>query len=313
MELDLGGLIPAVVTPMHQDGRVDDEAVRLYARWLLGFEGLKAVAVNMDTGEGAQLFTHERRRVLAIWLEEAKGRVPVLVGVGGHTDLACDIARDAMHAGVDGQVIFPHPVFAGEPFSSDVVYDYNAAIAEATELPTVVFQLQPALGGVIFDRETLLRLASIPNVVAIKEASFDAVRFVETVRVLQEAPRQIQMLTGNDNFILESFILGADGALIGFGTLAVAEQIEMIRLVKSGNVDQARAIYDNVVQPLVSGIFAPPVRDYRARTKAALAELGVIDCANVRRPLLDLSDEERRRVQEAVRRAKAASPFEVRA
>src|SRR6185295_3694170 len=233
MELDLGGLIPAVVTPMHQDGRVDDEAVRLYARWLLGFEGLKAVAVNMDTGEGAQLFTHERRRVLAIWLEEAKGRVPVLVGVGGHTDLACDIARDAMHAGVDGQVIFPHSVFAGEPYSSDVVVEYNAAIAEATGLPTVVFQLQPSLGGVLFDRETLLRLAAIPNVVAIKEASFDAVRFVETVRLLKDAPRQIQILTGNDNFILESFILGADGALIGFGTLAVAEQIEMIRLVKS--------------------------------------------------------------------------------
>ena len=115
MELDLAGLIPAVVTPMHKDGRVDDEALRLYARWLLGFEGLKAVAVNMDTGEGAQLFTHERRRTLAIWLEEAKGRVPVLVGVGGHTDLACDIARDAMHAGVDGQVIFPHPFSRASP------------------------------------------------------------------------------------------------------------------------------------------------------------------------------------------------------
>ena len=165
----------------------------------------------------------------------------------------------------------------------------------------------------IFDRETLLRLASIPNVVAIKEASFDAVRFVETVRVLQDAPRRIQILTGNDNFILESFILGADGALIGFGTLAVAEQIEMIRLVKSGKLDEARAIYDNVVQPLVSTIFAPPVRDYRARTKEALAELGVIECASVRRPLLDLSDAERQRVREAVRRAKTASPVGARA
>jgi 4-hydroxy-tetrahydrodipicolinate synthase len=313
MELDLAGLIPAVVTPMHKDGRVDHESLRLYARWLLGFDGLKAVAVNMDTGEGAQLFTHERRGTLAIWLEEAKGRVPVLVGVGGHTDLACDIARDAMHAGVDGQVIFPHSVFAGEPFSSDVVYEYNAAIAEATSLPTVVFQLQPSLGGVLFDRETLLRLASIPNVVAIKEASFDAVRFVETVRVLQDAPRRIQVLTGNDNFILESFLLGADGALIGFGTLAVAEQIEMIRLLKSGRLDEARTIYDDVVQPLVSTIFSPPVRDYRARTKEALAELGVIECASVRRPLLDLSDAERRRVREAVRRARTASPLGVRA
>ncbi|MEO8456962.1 MAG: dihydrodipicolinate synthase family protein [Chloroflexota bacterium] len=302
-DLDLAGLIPAVVTPMHKDGRIDDEALRLYARWLLAFDGLMAVAVNMDTGEGAQLFPHERRRVLDVWLEEAAGRVPILVGVGGHTDLACDIARDAMHAGVNGQVIFPHPVFAGEPESPDVIYEYNAAIAEATGLPTVVFQLQPSLGGVLFSSETLLRLASIPNVVAIKEASFDAVRFVETVRILNEAPRRIQILTGNDNFILESFLLGADGALIGFGTLAVAEQIEMIRLVKDGKLAEARAIYDATVQPLVSTIFAPPVRDYRARTKAALAELGVIENATVRRPLLDLSDAERAKVGDAVRRA----------
>ena len=210
----------------------------------------------------------------------------MLVGVGGHTDLACDMARDAMHAGVSGVVVFPHPVFVGEPQSPEVIYEHNAAIAEATGLPTVVFQLQPSLGGVLFSRETLLRLASIPNVVAIKEASFDAVRFVETVRILQDAPRRIQVLTGNDNFILESFILGADGALIGFGTLAVAEQIEMIRRYQAGDLDGAQRIYDDVVQPLVSTIFAPPVRDYRARTKEALCELGVIHSSVVRRPLL---------------------------
>jgi 4-hydroxy-tetrahydrodipicolinate synthase len=307
VELDLAGLIPAVVTPMHGDGRVDDEGVRLYARWLLGFQGLKAVAVNMDTGEGPQLFAHEQRRVLEIWLSEAAGRVPVLVGVGGHTDLACDMARDAMHAGVSGVVVFPHPVFAGEPQSPDVIYEHNAAIAEATGLPTVVFQLQPSLGGVLFSRETLLRLASIPNVVAIKEASFDAVRFVETVRLLAEAPRRIQILTGNDNFILESFILGADGALIGFGTLAVAEQIEMIRRYQAGDLPGARRIFDDVVQPLVSAVFAPPVRNYRARTKEALRELGVLQSSVVRRPLLPLDDAEKVGVREAVRSANLAT------
>jgi 4-hydroxy-tetrahydrodipicolinate synthase len=307
LELDLAGLIPAVATPMHADGRVDDESVRNYARWLLGFDGLKAVAVNMDTGEGPSLFAHEQRRVLQIWLEESAGRVPVLVGVGGHTDLACDMARDAMHAGVSGVVVFPHPVFVGEPQDSEIIYAHNAAIAESTGLPTVVFQLQPTLGGVLFSRETLLKLASIPNVVAIKEASFDAVRFVDTVRTLQDAPRRIQILTGNDNFILESFMLGADGALIGFGTLAVAEQIEMIRRHQEGDAAGARRIYDQVVQPYVSAIFAQPVRNYRARTKEALCELGVLQSNAVRRPLMELGEEERQRVREAVRTATAAA------
>jgi 4-hydroxy-tetrahydrodipicolinate synthase len=188
-----------------------------------------------------------------------------------------------------------------------MIYAHNAAIAESTGLPTIVFQLQPTLGGVLFSRETLLKLASIPNVVAIKEASFDAVRFVDTVRTLQDAPKRLQILTGNDNFVLESFMLGADGALIGFGTLAVAEQIEMIRRHREGDLAGARRIYDEVVQPYVSAIFAAPVRNYRARTKEALCELGVLQSNAVRRPLVEPDEDERQRVREAVRNATAAA------
>jgi len=172
----------------------------------------------------------------------------------------------------------------------------------------VLFQLQPALGGVLYSPDALLKLASIPTVVAIKEASFDAVRFVETVRALAEAPRRIQILTGNDNFILESFVLGADGALIGFGTVAIAEQLEMLSRLHAGDLGGARQIYERVVQPLVSVLFAPPVRNYRARLKEALVEAGVLEASHMRPPLPPLDDEERRRVREAVRRARLAVP-----
>jgi 4-hydroxy-tetrahydrodipicolinate synthase len=308
MQLDLAGLVPAVVTPMHSDGRVDDESLREYARWLLAFDGLKGVAVNMDTGEGPALLREERRHILDVWVAESNGRVPILAGIGApNTDVACDLAQDARDAGASGLVVFPHPVFVGEPLPAEVPYEYHSAVADASRLPIVIFQLQPALAGVLFSRETLLKLASIPNVIAIKEASFDAVRFVETVRILQGAPKRIQVLTGNDNFILESFLLGADGALIGFGTLAVAEQIEMINRYRDGDLTGARRIFDDVVQPLVSTIFAPPVRDYRARTKEALCELGVLHSSAMRRPLLELDDAETRRVREAVRNATHAA------
>lgn len=308
-DLDLAGLIPAVVTPMHEGGEVDEESLRLYIRWLLGYDGLKGVAVNMDTGEGPQLLPHERRRILDIWVAEFASRVPVFAGIGApNTAAAIDMARDAESAGVGGLVIFPHPVFVGDPLPWQVPYEYHRAIADAVPLPMVVFQLQPSLGGVLFSREALLKLASIPNVVAIKEASFDAVRFVETIRVLHDAPKRIQILTGNDNFILESFILGSEGALIGFGTLAVAEQIEMIRLHRDGDLPAAQRIYDDIVQPLVTTVFAPPVRDYRVRTKEALVELGVLEAAHVRPPLLPLTDTERSYVREATRNARLAMP-----
>jgi 4-hydroxy-tetrahydrodipicolinate synthase len=189
-----------------------------------------------------------------------------------------------------------------------VPYEYHRAIAEACGLPMVLFQLQPALAGVIFSRDALLKLVSISNVIAIKEASFDAVRFVETVRLLSEAPRRIQVLTGNDNFILESFLLGADGALIGFGTLAIAEQLEMLTMLHAGDMQGAREVYSEVIQPLVSAIFAPPVRNYRARVKEALVALDVLDGAHVRPPLLPLDPEERRAVHEAVAHARIKAP-----
>jgi 4-hydroxy-tetrahydrodipicolinate synthase len=309
MRLDLAGLIPATVTPMRDGGEIDEPALRRYIHWLLAFDGLKALAVNMDTGEGPQLLREERRRVLEVYAEETAGRLPVLAGIGApNTAVAVDLARDAQRAGASGLVVFPHPAFVGDPLPARVPFEYHCAIAEAVPLPMVLFQLQPALSGVLFSREALLQLISIPNVVAIKEASFDAVRFVETVRVVDEAPRRIQVLTGNDNFILESFVLGADGALIGFGTIAIAEQLDMLRRLRSGDQAGARELYDRKIQPLVSATFAPPVRDYRVRIKEALVELGVLDRADVRPPLLPLDGAERARIREAARNAALKMP-----
>jgi 4-hydroxy-tetrahydrodipicolinate synthase len=308
-ELDLRGLVPATVLPLTNGREVDEAALRGYIRWLLGFDGLKALAANMDTGEGPHLSRDEKRRVLEIYVEEVAGRLPVLAGVGGpFTAAAVELARDAERAGASGIVVFPIPAFAGEPLPAEVPYEYHRAIAAAVDLPMVLFQLQPALAGVIFSRETLLRLIDIPNVVAIKEASFDAVRFVETRRILDEAPRRIQFLTGNDSFIYESFVLGADGALIGFGTVAIAEQVEMIRAVAAGDTARASEIDERVVRPLSAALFASPVRDYRARVKEALRLQGVIPSATMRPPLLDLDDASRADVARALAAVRLATP-----
>jgi 4-hydroxy-tetrahydrodipicolinate synthase len=288
-DLDLRGLIPATVLPLTSNGGIDETALREYIRWLLSFDGLAALAVNMDTGEGPHLSRDERRTVLRVYSEEVAGRLPLLAGISArYTAEAVELARDAQSAGAQGLVVFPIPAFVGEALPPELPYAYHRAIADAVPLPMVLFQLQPALAGVLFSRETLLRLIEIPTVVAIKEASFDAVRFVETHRILDEAPRRIQLLTGNDNFIFGSFVFGAEGALIGFGTIAIAEQIEMLRLLRAGDVATAARINDAVVRPLADALFAPPVRNYRARLKEALRQMGVLPIAHMRPPLLDL-------------------------
>jgi 4-hydroxy-tetrahydrodipicolinate synthase len=311
--LDLDGLIPATVTPLTDEFAPDLPALRSYIRWLLGFEGLKALAVNMDTGEGPHLSREERRQVLDVYVEEVRGRLPLLAGVAArYTAEAVDLARDATAAGASGLVVFPIPAFAGEALPPDVPYEYHVAIARATGLPMVLFQLQPALGGIIFEPDTLRKLLEIDEVVAIKEASFVRATFEEMVGLLAGAPRRVALLTGNDNFILESFLSGADGALIGFGTIAIAEQIAMIARAKADNEAGARSIDEAVVGPLAQALFATPVRNYRARVKEALHQLGVLPSAVVRPPLLPLDDAERRAVANALSRLELAAPVATR-
>src|SRR5207244_1052127 len=93
---------------------------------------------------------------------------------------------------------------------------------------------------------------------------------------------------------------GAEGALIGFGTIAVAEQIEVLRVLAAGDIAGASGINDAVVRPLAGALFAPPVRNYRARLKEALRQLGVIPNAHVRPPLLGLNAEENDNVAKAL-------------
>ena len=143
-----------------------------------------------------------------------------------------------------------------------------------------------------FEPDTLRAMASVDGVIAIKEASFDARRFVDTANLIADLPRPITLLTGNDNFILESFMLGATGALIGFGAVMTREQVEMIEAWQAGRIDEARALGGRV-QRLADVVFAKPVGDYRVRLKECLRILGVLEAAHVRRPLLPLDDDER--------------------
>ena len=147
--------------------------------------------------------------------------------------------------------------------------------------------------------ETLLRLSTIENVAAIKEASFDALKFVRTVAALNAGPRPITILTGNDNFICESFILGAQGALIGFGTVATALQVEAYHAAMEKDFTKTLEIARKI-QPLVDATFGPPVRNYRARLKEVLVLQGIIEQATVRPPLMPVPEAEREAIRQAL-------------
>jgi 4-hydroxy-tetrahydrodipicolinate synthase len=299
---DLRGLISAIVTPMREDFSIDETSLRRYVRWLTD-QGILGLAVNVDTGEGPHLSADERVRVLEAVADEVGDRVVVVAGLSAsYTEQAERLAADAARAGARALLVFPIGAYQGEPLDPEIPVRYHRAIHEASGLPLVAFQLQPALGGVNLTPETLERLMTLEGVVAIKEASFDAKRFVETVRAVSAVAPDAVVLNGNDNFLLEAYLLGAEGALLGFGTLASAEQVAMLAAVRAGDLAAAKELASRL-QPLSDAIFAPPVRDYRARTKYALVALGVLDHAVVRPPLLPLAPDAVADVERALKEA----------
>jgi 4-hydroxy-tetrahydrodipicolinate synthase len=289
MALNLDGLIPATVLPMTADGAIDEPALRWYIGWVVE-QGPVALAINVDTGEGPHLTHDEKIRVLRIVREVTD--IPIVAGLAGpSTDAAVRQATDFQGAGADALLSFPIPAYLSEPLDVRVPVNYLEAVA-GVGLPIILFQLQPALAGVNFEPDTLRAMASVDGVIAIKEASFDARRFVDMVNLIAGLPRPITLLTGNDNFILESFMLGATGALIGFGAVMTREQVQMIEAWRAGRIDEARALGTRV-QRLADVVFAKPVGDYRVRLKECLRILGVLESAHVRRPLMPIDDAER--------------------
>jgi 4-hydroxy-tetrahydrodipicolinate synthase len=289
------GLIPATITPMDENYQVDYDQLEKYIDWISKFK-LGGVAVNVDTSEGPHLNSEERASIIKTYARKVGRRFPIVAGLHArNTEEAVKLGKEAKDSGADGLLVFPHPAFMGEK-AEEVVYAYHKEIAEKVGLPIVLFQLQPVLGGIEFGKEVLNRLVEIENVVAIKEASFDAKKFTETVRILEKAPRKITILTGNDNFIYESLVMGAEGGLLGFGTIAVEMQVEMFRLASEGRFKESGEIWKELL-PLEETIFSPPVRDYRARLKVALKIMGIIDEAFVRPPLLQITKNEEERIR----------------
>ncbi|NQV97823.1 MAG: dihydrodipicolinate synthase family protein [Acidimicrobiaceae bacterium] len=289
MTLNLEGLISATVLPMHPDGSINEGGLRSYISWIADQQPV-ALAINVDTGEGPHLTHEEKVRVLQIVNEVTD--IPIVAGLAGpSTAAAVRQAKEFAQAGADAFLVFPIPAYLSEPLDVRVPVKYHEAIAEVG-LPLILFQLQPALAGLNFEPATLRAMASIEGVVAIKEASFDARRFVDTVRLLEDLPRPITLLTGNDNFILESFMLGATGALIGFGAVMTREQVDMIQAWKDGRIDEAKVL-GRRVQRLADVVFAKPVGNYRVRLKECLVALGVLESSHVRLPLIGISGEER--------------------
>jgi 4-hydroxy-tetrahydrodipicolinate synthase len=204
-------------------------------------------------------------------------------------------------AGVDGLAVFPpFPTFSGAPVPGDMIYRFHKAIGDASRLPLVCFQF-PKGWGPDYTPDILRQMAEIPEIVAIKEASFDVAQTLSTIEVAAALPRPIGVLTGSDTFIFEAMTMGCSGALIGFAGSFTRELIAMNAGVQSGDFAAARAIWAQI-GPIARACWQPPIRDFRPRMKEVLRLQGLIPCAACREPQLGIPGTERDALAALMRR-----------
>ncbi len=310
--LNLNGIIPAVIVPIRQDYSIDFGAYRRYLEWVIS-QGPVGLAVNVDTGEGPYLTPEERREVIRVTREVAAGRCFIVAGVGGpSTIFAIANAKAAREAGADALLVFPTPAFLNDPLDPRIMAQYHRAIAEASGLPLIVFQLGPIFGGVNYPPHALAEVLRIPQIIGLKDASFDAERFVKIRDLIRAADHPITLLTGNDNFLLESFLLGAQGGLLGYGAVGVGLLVAMLKAVQQKEFDLAAAMQGRV-QGFCDYIYGHPIGDYRARCKVALVHMGLLtpELTYVRPPFLSLWEAEREAAYQAVEKAGLLAPVVV--
>ena len=288
----LQGIVAAPMLPMLPDFSIDWDSLRSYIGWIAG-QKPTAIAMNMDASEGPSLERDEQIEVLRVCKDVIAGAVPLVSGlIAGSTAGAVQWGKELGHAGAEALAVFPpFPTFLGNPVPAEMIYAYHKAIADGVGLPLIAFQFPKAFGP-DFPPETLQRLASIPQIIGLKEASFDTTKTVETIATARALPRKLGILTGSDTFICEAMVMGCDGALIGFAGTATAELVDMQLRVAAKDFVGAFAIWERL-GPLARYAWRNPIRDYRPRMKEVLKLQGLIAHATVRPPQLGIDDAER--------------------
>jgi 4-hydroxy-tetrahydrodipicolinate synthase len=301
--LRFSGIMPANILPFAADLSIDEPAYRRHLAWLAGTRGVTGIVANGHAAEVSSLARDERRRALALALDEVGARCPVVAGVyADGTREAVLLARDAKAEGAAAVLVFPPTLFMwGAQLKPEMVLRHFAEIAAGADLPIVVFEYPPA-SGIGYAPETLARLCEIPRVAAVKDWSNDIVAYEKNLRALRASGRPVAMLSSYTMSLMATFLLGADGAISGMGSVTADLQVELFEACQKGDLEGARRVNERL-EPLVRVFYAPPFVDMHNRMKEALVLLRRIPAAHVRPPLTPVGESER----EAIRRALGAA------
>ncbi len=271
------GSIVALVTPMHEDGSVDHDTLRRLMDWHIA-EGTDCIGVVGTTGESPTVSVEEHCEIIRVAVAHARGRVPIMAGAGGNsTREAIELTRYAKDVGAD--CVLSVVPYYNKP-SQEGIYQHFKAIAEAVDTPIVLYNV-PGRTVADMQLETTLRLAQLPGIVAVKEATGNIER---AAWLIKHAPPGFSIYSGDDPTAIALMLLGGHGNVSVTANVAPRAMHELCVAAMAGQVRVATEIHMRLL-PLHKHLFAEPSP---APTKWALAQLG--RCKNtLRLPLVPLT------------------------
>ncbi|HEY5217859.1 MAG TPA: dihydrodipicolinate synthase family protein [Pseudolabrys sp.] len=293
------GVIPAVLLPFENDLSIDEASFRKHLRDVASVEGLSAITINAHSTEVASCGFEEQRRVLDIAQDEVGGRLPIVNGVWADGSLeAARIARMAAQGGASALLVFPPAPFTlGQ--SGSMALAHFKRIADATDLPLILFQY-PLATGQGYPKDTLLQLCEeVPSIRAIKDWIANVPHHEWHIRTLQNLARPVNVLTTHSSWLLSSLVLGPNGLLSGSGSVIADLQAQLFRAVQGNDLAQAKLLNDRI-EPLARCFYADPFVDMHNRMKEALVLLGKLPRAVVRPSLVKLERAEIARIRQAL-------------
>ena len=291
----LTGSIVAIVTPMHEDGSLDLDRFRglldLHLR-----EGTDGIVVVGTTGESPTVDWEEHRLLIKTAVDHVAGRAPVIAGTGANsTREAIELSAYAKEAGAEMSLsVVP---YYNKP-TQEGLYLHFKAIAEAVDLPQIVYNV-PGRTVADLSNDTLLRLAQIPNIIGIKDATANLERGTDLAR---RAPQGFAIYSGDDGTALALMLVGGHGVISVTANVAPHLMHEMCAAALSGDVRRARDL-NNKLMPLHEALFVEP---NPIPVKWAAQQLGFID-NGIRLPLTRLSEARHDLVRSAMRHAELSA------
>ena len=266
MRTQFTGVGTALITPFTRGGALDEGAIRRLARRQID-AGIHFLVPCGTTGETPTLSGDERRRVVELVVEEAAGKVPVLAGAGGYdTKEVAHAAREMQRAGATG--LLSVTPYYNKP-TPEGLFQHFSAVAEATPLPIVLYNV-PGRTGCNIDAATCARLATIPNVIGVKEASGNIQQMVE---ICKAVPDDFLVLSGDDAVTLPLMAVGGRGVISVASNEIPAEMVAMVEAAERGDFTRAREVHARIL-PLMLGNF---VESNPGPVKYAMAAMGLCE------------------------------------